>query len=911
MTRINTNLTSLQAQNNLYNNQISLQTSLERLSTGLRINSGKDDPSGLIASSVLGSEVVSVGQAITNSQRANNIVATADAALAQVGTLLNDISGLVQASANKGAVSSSEIAANQVQVDSAIESIDRIGQTTVFGGDLLLNGSKAFNVAGNLGSVFSSTADIQVNSFNPQLHNTASPNSDVTVQIAQSATKANVNLVGFSGTSGVGLNNLSLGTSTHATTTFLGVSTGATAAANSIGGLSVLGGANGTRAASGSIALTAAAFTGLGAGTTSLTIGDNNIAGASATITLNNSSLNTGTAAAATYLATQINSVSNKTGVLATATGTNVVVNSLQVGGNATSVDLNSSINALTTSNHAGGTVTITAGTAVGAGTVGNLTTLQLSGTKNSGSPVNITFDNTQAINNSSTIVNAINARSNDTGIIAKLGTDGVGGTSLGASVILTDSATGTTSTITATALANGVTGSYTTLNGDQTTLNGSETAVAGTTGTSNTISLQLTGDLGNAVITVNNDAILNNASALVGAINTVTTQTGITASGSGVGGNVTLSSQNYGSAAKLSIQAISATNSADVTLFNSANTQQSAAGIDAQGTVTDAAGSGQFIGTGSQINYSDGSLAFSANTAPNLAPPTATSNTVLGTALSGLTASGTDTESVTLQVTGAIGSASVSVNVNDLKNDSRVLAEAINSVSTATGVAASTSANAGSYAGQNVVLTATTPGYAGKVVLSATGGSGTNAAANETVFNTSSNYTNSVAGANAPANTKATFGVTGGALFQIGPQVNFANQVNVNITALDTNLLGRNSSTTGNLALHDLHTGGTQVLSSADLTNAATIVAQAISTVATLRGQLGALQANVLQSNITSQQTALVQVTSAQSSIQDADFAAETANLTRAQVLVQAGTSVLAIANQQPQSVLALLPKG
>src|SRR5487761_258966 len=227
MTRINTNLTSLQAQNNLYNNQISLQTSLERLSTGLRINSGKDDPSGLIASSVLGSEVVSVGQAITNSQRANNIVETADAALAQVSSLLNGIRGLLQASANQGAISSSEIAANQVQVDSAIESIDRIGQTTVFGGDLLLNGSKAFNIAGNLGNVFNSTADIQVSSFNPQLHNGA-PNSDVAVQINQTAAQAKVNLVGFSNPAATGLNNLSLGTSTHATSTLLGVNSSGT-----------------------------------------------------------------------------------------------------------------------------------------------------------------------------------------------------------------------------------------------------------------------------------------------------------------------------------------------------------------------------------------------------------------------------------------------------------------------------------------------------------------------------------------------------------------------------------------------------------------------------------------------------------------------------------------------------------
>ncbi|MGH7191961.1 MAG: flagellin, partial [Candidatus Saccharimonadales bacterium] len=514
--------------------------------------------------------------------------------------------------------------------------------------------------------------------------------------------------------------------------------------------------------------------------------------------------------------------------------------------------------------------------------------------------------------NDSSVIVNAINARSNETGIIAKVGTDGIGGTNLGASVILTDTSTGSSSVVTATAANNGATNSYTSQTTDATTLNAAETNVQGTTGTSNSITLQLTGDLGSAVISVNNDAILNNSSALVGAINTVTTETGITASGTGVGGSVTLTSQDYGANAKLTIQALSATNSADVTLFNSTNTQQTTSGIDVAGTVTDGAGTGQFSGSGSQINYNDGSLAFTANTNPSLAPPTAATSTFSGSALSGLTASGTDTETVTLKITGATGNASVSVNVNDLKNDSRVLTDAINSVSTTTGVSASTTANgSGSFGGQAVVLTATNPGFASKVQIAATAGTGTNAAANEAVFNLATNFSGTTAGANAPASTTAKFNVTGGALFQIGPEVNFQNQVNANISALDTHLLGRNSSTTGNFALHDLHTGGTQTLSSTSLTTAAAIVDQAISQIATLRGKLGALQSNVLQSNIASQQTSLEQVTSAQSSIQDTDFAAETANLTRSQVLIQAGTSVLAIANSSPQSVLALLPKG
>jgi flagellin len=905
MTRINTNLLSLGAQNALYKNENSLQTSLTRLSTGLRINSGADDPSGLIAASVLGGEVTDVNQAISNSQAATNIVATADAALAQVSTLLNDISGLVEQSANKGAVSSAQVAANQVQVDSAIQSIDRIGQTTVFGGDSLLNGSKGFNIAGNMGSVFSSTADIQVTSFNPALHNTSTPNSDVTVQVNQSATKATTTLVGFAGTAAAGLNNLSLGTSTHATATLAGAVAGG--ATNSIAGLT--SGGTAATAAIDATQLTAIAAT----GTTSLTIANGNVAGATDTITLNNASLVGGNAATATYLAQQINAVANKTGVLAkvdTTTNTTVDLTSANIGGTTGAIALTSTdAGGLLTSGGAAAGATV-AGTATTPGT--DFTTFSIAGSKNSGSPVLVTVDNASIVNNSQALVDAINARSDTTGVTASLGKDGVQGTALGASVILSDTATGTTSSVAFSALGTAATGSYTTVAGDATTANNATTTTSGSTGTSNSVSLQLTGDLGSAVITVNNDSILNNVSALVGAINTVTSQTGITASGSGVGGNVTLTSQNYGSAAKLSIQAISATNSNDVTLFNSANTQQTTAGIDAQGTVTDAAGSGQFTGQGEVVNYSDGSLGFSATTNPTLAAPSAATTTFKGTALAGLTAGGADPETVNLKVTGAVGSATVTVNAADLKNDSRALTDAINAVSTQTGVAASTTAAAnGSYAGQNVVLTATTPGYGGKVTLSATGGTGTNTAANQTVFNTAGNFTSTAAGSNAPANTTATFGVTGGALFQIGPQVNFANQVNVNISALDTNLLGRNSNTTGDLSLHDLATGGSQVLSSTDLTNAATIVQQAIEQVATLRGQLGALQANVLQSNITSQQTALEEVTSAQSSIQDANFASETANLTRAQVLVQADTSVLAIANQQPQSVLALLPHG
>ncbi len=163
MTRINTNVSSLIAQTTLSRSNSNLQQSLTRLSTGLRINSGQDDPSGLIASENLRSDIVSVQAAITNSERANQIIATADAALGQVSGLLNDIRGLVTESANAGALSDEQIAANQLQVDSSLEALNRIAQTTSFQGRRLLDGNLDF--ISNAGGV-ANIADLQIDQAN-------------------------------------------------------------------------------------------------------------------------------------------------------------------------------------------------------------------------------------------------------------------------------------------------------------------------------------------------------------------------------------------------------------------------------------------------------------------------------------------------------------------------------------------------------------------------------------------------------------------------------------------------------------------------------------------------------------------------------------------------------------------------
>lgn len=148
MARINTNVPAIVAQRTLRMNQRDLTSSLQRLSSGLKINRGADDPAGLINSESLRAEIAGVGKAISNSQRAINIIATTEGALNEVASLLIDIQGLVVASANAGGLSEDEIRANQLQIDSAVESITRIANTSTFAGRKLLNGSLDYVTSG-------------------------------------------------------------------------------------------------------------------------------------------------------------------------------------------------------------------------------------------------------------------------------------------------------------------------------------------------------------------------------------------------------------------------------------------------------------------------------------------------------------------------------------------------------------------------------------------------------------------------------------------------------------------------------------------------------------------------------------------------------------------------------------------
>ncbi len=148
MARINTNVGALVAQQGLAHSQATLNTALQRLSTGLQINSGADDPAGLIVSKQLQSQISGINQAVSNSTQANNVIATAEGSLSEVQALLLDIKSLIVSSANSGAESADEISANQLQVDSAVQSISRIADSTTFAGRHLIDGSLDYITSG-------------------------------------------------------------------------------------------------------------------------------------------------------------------------------------------------------------------------------------------------------------------------------------------------------------------------------------------------------------------------------------------------------------------------------------------------------------------------------------------------------------------------------------------------------------------------------------------------------------------------------------------------------------------------------------------------------------------------------------------------------------------------------------------
>ncbi|HTQ99816.1 MAG TPA: flagellin, partial [Candidatus Acidoferrum sp.] len=150
---INTNLASLNAQRNLNKSQVSLSTSLQRLSSGMRINSAKDDAAGLAISERFTAQINGLDQAVRNSNDGISLSQTAEGALGEVTNNLQRIRELSVQSAN-ATNSSSDRAAMQQEVSQLVDEIDRIARQTNFNGVNLLDGSftsQNFQVGANVG----------------------------------------------------------------------------------------------------------------------------------------------------------------------------------------------------------------------------------------------------------------------------------------------------------------------------------------------------------------------------------------------------------------------------------------------------------------------------------------------------------------------------------------------------------------------------------------------------------------------------------------------------------------------------------------------------------------------------------------------------------------------------------------
>ncbi|NCP71760.1 MAG: flagellin, partial [Shewanella vesiculosa] len=137
---VNTNVTSMKAQNSLNGANNGLKTSMERLSSGLRINSAKDDAAGLQISNRMTSQINGIGVAMRNANDGISIAQTAEGSMQQSTSILQRMRDLSLQSAN-GSNSSEDRASMQKEVTALQTELTRIAETTSFGGQKLLDGT--------------------------------------------------------------------------------------------------------------------------------------------------------------------------------------------------------------------------------------------------------------------------------------------------------------------------------------------------------------------------------------------------------------------------------------------------------------------------------------------------------------------------------------------------------------------------------------------------------------------------------------------------------------------------------------------------------------------------------------------------------------------------------------------------
>jgi flagellin len=807
MTRINTNVSSLIAQKTLARSNDQLQQALTRLSTGLRINVGKDDPAGLIASEVLRSDITSTQKAVTNNERANQIISTADSALNQVSSLLNDIRGLISEAANTGALSADQIAANQLQIDSSLDSIDRIARVTSFQGRRLLDGSLDFittspgTIQTTATALFGTTPDVN----------------------ASTIVTANVG-----GTAGGDIKITAIGSAAAA---------GNDITVNFIDG--ALGGPASVTRVGNSLTFV------INSGVTTA----NQIISA-----LSNSSLS------AAFSASLING-STGSGVFNGGSGFTDATATASQGGNSL---------LLTAKGYAGTSgngITLNFADVASAGLVG----VTLVGSS-------LTFNVVSGTTTANDLITALSNSSLSASFSLSLINGASGGTTYGSAFQDDTTAGGVNGTTTAGITSGG-------LNGNEIQLSAT---TAGATADGVTIRLATGGSAGSEIasyngttktLTVTIQDGVSTASQIAAAITAQGLFSASVASGSnglgvygGSGADVATSATSSGGTSNLKLQDISIDQANFGTLSQIGVSVQldkqatRAKLIYAGGTLTNALNLEVGGKNGFQVfNFGGGTTIQQIATAINLV---------------------SDATGVQASVNGA----NLELTSSDYGSKAFVQARALNI------------SQGGSFDTKDADGVAATR-VAGKDVqvringVQATG-DGLRASINTATLTLGFSVSKDLADGASIA-----FNITGGgANFQLGPDVVSNQQARLGIQGVSTATLGSVNGT-----LFELRSGNSKSLT-ASPNGAASVVDDVITKVTQLRGRLGAFQRTTLQTNIQTLNDTISNLSDAESSIRDADYAAESANLTRAQILVQSGTAVLGIANSQPQQVLQLL---
>jgi flagellin len=271
---INTNVVSLNAQRNLNSSQNALATSLQRLSSGMRINSAKDDAAGLAISERMSSQIRGLNQAARNANDGISMAQTAEGALGEIGNNLQRIRELAVQSRNASNSVTDRVALNN-EVQQVKDEINRVASSTSFNGTKLIDGTftnQSFQVGANVGETINISG--LVNAQSSALGSTTSTTANVTGVAATAFTGITAGDLTINGTSvgavAAGGNAVTQGANIAAAINTVTNTTGVMATADAAGLVS-LSNLSGSSTVIGLAGTATTATTGLTAATTAAT----------------------------------------------------------------------------------------------------------------------------------------------------------------------------------------------------------------------------------------------------------------------------------------------------------------------------------------------------------------------------------------------------------------------------------------------------------------------------------------------------------------------------------------------------------------------------------------------------------------------------------------------------------------